>query len=123
MLYFNKGMGNLLCISVSPLRAQLMKEAHDADTAAGHLGRVKTYEKLSRTFFWPNMQRTVNTYVSTCDSYQCNKFKTRPPYGLLHPHAVPHHKWEVVSMDFVTGLLVTKAGHDCIFNVVDKLTR
>ena len=32
-------------------------------------------------------------------------------------------KWEEISMDFITGLLVTQQGHDSIWVIVDRLTK
>ena len=43
--------------------------------------------------------------------------------GLLQPLPVPEWKWEVVSMDFITGLPMTCRQHDSIMVVVDKLTK
>ncbi|KAJ9524507.1 hypothetical protein QJQ45_019534 [Haematococcus lacustris] len=41
----------------------------------------------------------------------------------LKPLPVPQHRWEQVSMDLITQLPVTSAGHDAIVVFVDKLTR
>ena len=43
--------------------------------------------------------------------------------GLLQPFPVPEWKWEVISMDFVTGLPMTWRQHDSIMVVVEKLTK
>ncbi|WP_208081308.1 hypothetical protein, partial [Bacteroides uniformis] len=43
--------------------------------------------------------------------------------GLLQPHNIPETKWEVVSMDFVSGVPMTSQRHDCIMVVVEKLTK
>jgi hypothetical protein len=42
---------------------------------------------------------------------------------LLQPHDVPMFKWEVISMDFVVGLLLTSHRHNVILVIVDKLTK
>eukprot|EP00253_Pinus_taeda_P029185 PITA_29185 len=44
------------------------------------------------------------------------------PVGLLQPLPVPKGKWESISMDFITGLPMVQ-GKDCIFVVVDRLTK
>ena len=43
--------------------------------------------------------------------------------GLLQPLPVPEWKWEVISMDFITGLPMTWRQHDSIMVVVDKLKK
>ena len=42
--------------------------------------------------------------------------------GLLQPFPIPEGKWESISMDFITRL-PTVQGKDCIFVVVDQLTK
>ena len=51
------------------------------------------------------------------------KVEHRQPVGLLQPLPVPKWKWEVISMDFITGLPMTWRQHDSIMVVVDKLTK
>jgi hypothetical protein len=56
---------------------------------------------------------------------ECQKVKVehRHPAGLLQPLPIPEWKWEVVTMDFITGLPRTSKRHDSIMVVVDKLTK
>ena len=51
------------------------------------------------------------------------KVEHQHPAGLLQTLPVPEWKWEVISMDFITGLLMTWRQHDSIMVVVDKLTK
>ena len=48
---------------------------------------------------------------------------TSTPAGLLQPLPIPEWKWEVISLDFITGLPLTKKKHDSIMVVVDKLSK
>ena len=111
-----------LYIPAGPFRAQLVAEAHDI-AISGHLGRTKTLERLSRAFYWPNMHRVVAEYVRTCPSCQVNKPSNQKPLGLLYSLPVPQRRWESVSLDLVTGLPMTAAGHDTIVVFVDRLTK
>ncbi|KAJ9521268.1 hypothetical protein QJQ45_023012 [Haematococcus lacustris] len=111
-----------LYIPSSPLRAQLLHEAHDAHTAA-HLGRAKTLERLQRHFYWPQMHKTVQEYVRTCDKCQRNKATNQLPPGLLQPLPIPSRNWQQVSMDFIGPLPATPRGHTMIFTIVDKLSK
>jgi hypothetical protein len=104
------------------LRTDLLKEAHDSSTS-GHLGRDKSYELLSRTFYWPRMRKIVDEYVRSCPSCQASKPSQRPPIGLLQPLDVPLRPWESVSVDFITHLPKTKSGHTAICVFVDRLTK
>jgi hypothetical protein len=51
------------------------------------------------------------------------KAEHRHPTKLLQPLPIPEWKWEVVTMDFITGLPRTSKQHDSIMVVVDKLTK
>ena len=42
---------------------------------------------------------------------------------MLQPLPIPEWKWEVVTMDFITGFPRTSKLHDSIMVVVDKLTK
>ncbi|CAI7783068.1 unnamed protein product [Closterium sp. NIES-53] len=43
--------------------------------------------------------------------------------GLLQPLPVPEQPWQVVSLDFITGLPSTSRGHDSILMVIDKFSK
>ena len=51
------------------------------------------------------------------------KVEHQHPAGLLQPLPVPEWKWEVISMDFISGLPMTWRQHDSIMVVVEKLTK
>jgi Retroviral aspartyl protease./Reverse transcriptase (RNA-dependent DNA polymerase). len=82
------------------LRLRLLRSCHDK-AAAGHPGRAKTYELLSRDYYWPKMGQTVQRYVRNC--HTCSRSKTsRLPYqGLLQPLNVPSARWEDIAVDFI----------------------
>ena len=111
-----------LYVPDSTLRTDLLQEAHDSPTS-GHLGRDKTYELLSRTFYWPGMRKFVEEYVRSCPSCQASKPSQRLPIGLLQPLDIPLRPWQSVSVDFVTHLPKTKSGHTALCVFVDRLTK
>jgi hypothetical protein len=51
------------------------------------------------------------------------KAEHRHPTGLLQPLPIPEKKWEVLTMDFITGLPKMNRKHDSIMVVVEKLTK
>jgi hypothetical protein len=91
--------------------------------SAGHVGRDKTYQAITRHFWWPLIRWDVNQYVQTCKSCQPNKTSTQKPAGLLQLLPLPTHKWTDISMDFITQLPKTQRGHDAILVVVDRCTK
>jgi hypothetical protein len=74
-------------------------------------------------YFWPGFKREIIEYISIC--MECHKVKVehRHPAGLLQPLPIPEWKWEVMTMDFITGFPKTSKQHDSIMVVVDKLTK
>jgi hypothetical protein len=56
---------------------------------------------------------------------ECQKVKSehRHPAGLLQPLLILEWKWEVVTMDFITGFPRTRKHHDSIMVVVDKIKK
>ena len=95
------------------VRLQLIKEHHDTEIN-GHLGEFKTLERLSRQYYWPNMRKAVQQYISQCQSCQMNKASSQLPIGLLQSLDIPGKRWETVSLDLITQLPLTKSGNDAI---------
>ena len=67
-------------------------------------------------------QEDVFQHVRECDVCQRNKGEMNHPVGLLQPLPILEGKWECISMDFITGLPMVQ-GKNCIFVVVDRLTK
>eukprot|EP00253_Pinus_taeda_P016910 PITA_16910 len=69
------------------------------------------------------MKKHVAEYLARC--LECQQIKTehQHPAGLLQPLPIPEWKWEIISMDFITGLPKTKRNNDSIMVVVDKLSK
>ena len=62
-------------------------------------------------------------FIAKCQEFQLVKAKHQHPLGLLHPLPILEWKWEVISMDFITGLLKSKKQNDSIFVVIDNLSK
>ncbi len=43
--------------------------------------------------------------------------------GKLQNLPIPKWKWDMITMDFVVGLLRSQCGHDAVWVIVDKLTK
>jgi hypothetical protein len=104
------------------LRERVLQVCHD-DPMAGHMGRTKTHDAVTRSFWWPSVRRDVKRYVRQCQSCQEVKSSTQLPGGLLQPLEIPDMPWDIVTMDFILGLPMSKDGHNAIMVVVDKLTK
>jgi hypothetical protein len=112
----------LVCVPDDPgLKKMILEECHDSPSA-GHFGITKTFDLVSRTFFWPNMRQYIKKYVGGCDTCQRSKSSNHKPYGLLQPLPVPDRPWSSISVDFITQLPVSN-GHTAICVFVDRFTK
>jgi len=103
------------------LRRQIVALCHDTHIA-GHPGRWKTLELVSRNYWWPQISRYIGQYVSTCDLYLWTKPWRHSPVGELQPLSVPDARWDTLSVDFVVELLES-SGHDAVMTVVNSISK
>ena len=103
------------------LHGQILALCHDSKLA-GHPGRWKTLDLVSRNYWWPQMSRYISKYVSTCDMCLHTKSIRQPPSGELHPLPIPDAPWDTASVDFIVELPESN-GKDAIMVVVDSVTK
>ncbi|GJP62544.1 hypothetical protein CLOP_g19600 [Closterium sp. NIES-67] len=83
----------------------------------------KTLTGIAKHYYWPHMADDVQKFITSCTTCQRMKSSKQKKAGLLHPLPVPEQPWQVVSLDFITGLLTTTSGHDAILVVIDKFSK
>ncbi|KAL4376298.1 hypothetical protein GQ457_02G009360 [Hibiscus cannabinus] len=103
------------------LRKKLVMECHDSKWA-GHPGMHRTLALITDQYYWPHMDRDVETYVKTCLICQQDKVETKKPMGLLQPLPIPERPWESISLDFIIGLPNTD-NCSSIMVVVDRFSK
>ena len=113
--------GKVYVPNESELHRKIVQVHHDS-LPTGHPGRWKTYELVSRNYWWPGMSTFVEKYVSACDTCMRTKNSSHRPLGLLQPNSVPTAPWQEITCDFITQLPPSGEA-DAIFVVVDRLTK
>jgi hypothetical protein len=108
--------------NVQDLKLMILNEMHNVPYA-GHPGYQKTVAAVKSHYIWPGVKREIVEYISRCMECQKVKDEHKHPTWLLQPLPIPEWKWEVVTMDFITGLPRTSKQHDSIMVVVEKLTK
>jgi hypothetical protein len=68
------------------------------------------------------MKDNVKNYVQQCTICQQAKAEHVKILELLSPFPIPIEAWSTISMDFIEGL-PKFGGFDCIFVIIDKLTK
>jgi hypothetical protein len=81
------------------------------------------YQDLKQYYWWPNMRKEVAGYVAKCSVCQQVKAEHRKSARLLQPLPIPEWKWEMITMDFVSGLPRGKRENDAIWVIMDRLTK
>lgn len=101
--------GIQLCIPECSLGLQIIKEFH----SEGHVGRDRTLQLVTHSYFWPSLRRDVERYVLHCGIFQASKGHA----SNLHSHGL------ILALIFVLVLPRTQRGHDSIMVVVDRFSK
>eukprot|EP01018_Ginkgo_biloba_P024719 Gb_03960 [translate_table: standard] len=118
ILWYNN---RIVVPEIVELKYKILFELHDIPMA-GHLGFLKTYQRVKQSFYWDGLKKDTKQFVVECEVCQRNKGEMVKTPGLLQPLPIPYQRWEEVFVDFSTGL-PNSQGKDAIFVVVDKLTK
>ncbi|GJR00634.1 ty3-gypsy retrotransposon protein [Tanacetum coccineum] len=97
----------------SKLKSLLLQEFHNTPSA-GHGGVKKMLVGLSALFYWKGMRKSVEEYIKNCLVFQQTKYSTQASGGYLQPLPTPTTVWENVSMDFITGMPLSKGNYGVI---------
>ena len=90
------------------------------DPTAGHFGANKTYAKMQRLYYWPNMFAEVKKYVESCHECQVQGVhrKNNPIYPIE-----PNAPWKRVGIDFIGPMPITEKGNRYVIIAIDYFTR
>ncbi|KAH7459503.1 hypothetical protein FOMA001_g20034 [Fusarium oxysporum f. sp. matthiolae] len=71
-----------------PLKTALLKASHE-HPIAGHPGRARTYDLLSRDYYWPGMLSYIERWVKNCHTCRRSNPARDARQGVLKPLPVP----------------------------------
>ena len=103
------------------LRAEVIWLYHNVP-AAGHGGKWKIVELVTRNYWWPGVTRDVGKYVEECDVCQRIKNRTEELAEKLKLSKVLEKLWTHLMVDFITKLPVV-AEKDAILVVCNRLSK
>ena len=87
----------------------------------GHLGMVKTYNRIRQYYYWRGMQKDVYEYVSLCDT--CIRNKSRKPAKQVPLKVIqPTRRFELVALDLLK-LNQTYKGNKLVLVITDMFTK
>ncbi len=120
-LYFWDGVRSRVCVPTN-LRGQLLETCHDSPLG-GNVGTKKLKYTMMTQFYWSHMSTHIEKYVSSCEHCQRNKSFNDSTRDIPHPHDIPVCRFEVMSLDLLSGFPTSKNGYDCIVDFTDHLSK
>jgi len=103
------------------MKSMLLQYYHDS-ALAGHLGAMKTFQKIATNFWWPRMRAEIFEYVRRCDLCQMAKPAQDARVG-MHVSNPCSRPMERLFVDFVGPLTRSKRGNSAILVVVDSFSK
>ncbi|WMV59032.1 hypothetical protein MTR67_052417 [Solanum verrucosum] len=110
--------GRLCVPKVDELQERIMEEGHSSKYSI-HPGSTKMYRHLREVYWWSSKSRGIAEFVIKCLNCQQVKVEYLRPGGLAQNIDHPEWKWEMINMDFITGLPRSYMQHDSIWVIVD----
>jgi len=77
--------------NISSIREHIIFINHSIPLA-GHPGVAKTFELVTRHFWWQCLHADVSEFVARCDTCQKAKSRTQKPPGPLQSLPIPDYK-------------------------------
>ena len=103
------------------LRTEIMTACHEEITA-GHLGFMRTYEKIRQRYYWPGMYTEIDNWCKSCVDCATKKTprnQTKAPIFSL-PVEGPFDR---VGVDILGPFPVSKSGNRYVIVFTDYLTK
>ncbi|KAF8752473.1 hypothetical protein RHS01_07694, partial [Rhizoctonia solani] len=112
--------GRIVVPDVGTLRTDLLRIFHDSPLA-GHPGRQRTLELVSRNYYWPGIRADTYWHVDSCKI--CQQIR-KPKYASIPPQPleIPVRPWQHVSYDMIVDLPKDRSNNS-ILVIVDSFTK
>ncbi|QRW22209.1 integrase core domain protein [Rhizoctonia solani] len=112
--------GQIVVPDVGTLRTDLLRIFHNSPLA-GHPGRQRTLELVSRNYYWPGIQSDTYWHVDSCE--MCQRIR-KPKYASIPPQPLelPVRPWQHVSYNMIVNLPKDRS-NDSILVIVDSFTK
>lgn len=119
-ILYKKSNENLCYVVPKGMRKSLVVRYHDLN---GHQGVERTFELMSRKYYFCGMRRYVKQHVYAC--FQCLAAKSRPgrQAGVLHPIPPGNRPFHTIHIDHVGPFIKSSRGNKFVFVLIDNLTK
>jgi len=104
-------------------RKLILQLGHD-NPLSGHMGVRRTFTRVTKHFYWPQVKTDVEEYCRNCDICQrVGKIGEKVPSAPLHPVPVLDEPFSDVVIDCVGPLPKTSKGNQYLLTIMCKTTR
>jgi transposase InsO family protein len=105
-------------------RKLICAEYHDSILLGSHMGRDKTYDKVRQHYYFKNMQKYIDLWVTTCPCCQHIK-STHPAHAPQSPLGVIEvdAPWDLFSIDLWGSVTTSTNGNKYILTVIDGYSK
>lgn len=100
----------------------ILHENHDHPTAA-HLGYLKTLNRIKERYFWPQMAKSIRSYVKACERCKAVKYPNVTLVAPMGKSKEVSEPWQMVSIDFAGPFPRSKRGNTMLLVVTDWLSK
>ena len=123
LIYYRHRHSSVLVICDADQINNIMEECQDT-VGSGHFSEERTIERVKNATWWINWKNQLSEYVKSCDICQKANKQTGKRYGLLQTIKEPTTRWEIINMDFVTGLPPGGShSYNSVLVVVDRYSK
>ncbi|ODM88578.1 Transposon Ty3-G Gag-Pol polyprotein [Orchesella cincta] len=122
LLYKRPDMSRAVTYLPKTLRWQIVEEAHNSLLSC-HPGVTKTYQRVSREYFWLNMRRQINHYVLSCPCCQKAKHDRTKPNGMMQMVEVPANCFQEIQVDIAGPFSRTPRNNKYLLTVSCSFSR
>ena len=82
------------------LQSHVMALVHDSPLA-GHMGCLRTWQRLRNGFWWPGMRKDLNEYIASCEGCGKNKHMNHPNKAPMQETTIPSAPLDRIQVDFL----------------------
>ena len=113
--------GNWLMVAPKEFQDEILWLCHH-QFCSGHLGIYKTHKRVLSLFWWPTLRADVINYIARCKDCLSIKSGNRK-LGKLGIRELPMRPLDLVSIDFIVNLPVTKRGNSILMVINDHFSK
>jgi hypothetical protein len=103
--------------------ASLLQACHDDPMSGGHFSIDRTYNKLRKHYWWPNMKYSIKQYIKSCLLCQQYNISRQKKPGRLRSISPPEGPFQVIGIDYCGPLKRTPRENRYVLIITDYFTR